>query len=173
MANRKKDLTLFMVAALTGALALAMLLSLIPQERRDQLAEIWQEDRQWHTRPARVVSLDCLREEQDGRTPCREDGRFSITYEYRYGDKTYQDSRIAPEYIIERLSPEQRRQMLERFRQAMLHSRPFTIHLNQADPSDAYIYPPEPAWGPTLSLAGGLMLLLTSMFTAIVAVRRL
>ncbi|MDX1587673.1 MAG: DUF3592 domain-containing protein [Oleiphilaceae bacterium] len=174
MASRqKKDLTLFMVAAITGVLGLAMLLSLTPETRRDRLVESWQEDRQWHTRPARVVELDCLREEKNGRNPCREDGRFEITYEYRYGDKTYQDSRIAPDYIINSLTPEERRQMLERFRHAMLHSRPFTIHLNQSDPTDAYIYPPEPVWGPAISLVGGILLSLASLVTGIVAVRRL
>lgn len=168
----KKDFRLFIAAALTGALGLAMLLSLIPQQQRDQLVEVWQEDRQWHTRPARVVALDCLREQRDGANRCREDGRFEISYEYRYGDREFQGSRIAPDYILDRISPREHEQMRERFRHAKLHSRPFTIHLNQADPADAYIYPPEPVWGPTISLIGGGLLILVSLVTLVLAIRR-
>ncbi|TVP61446.1 MAG: DUF3592 domain-containing protein [Halomonadaceae bacterium] len=170
--KKKKDIRLFVVAALTGAIGLAMLLSLVPQEKRDQLVEVWEEDRRWHTRPARVVELDCLREERDGASPCREDGRFEILYEYRYGDREFQGSRIAPDYILNRIEPREHEQMLERFRHAKLHSRPFTIHLNQANPEDAYIYPPEPVWGPTISLWGGGVLMLVSLVTLVLAMRR-
>gem|GEM_PF-6760850 len=168
----KSGVRLLIAAGIAGVVGLAMLLSLLPEERREEMVRSWEEDRQWHTRPARVVEIDCTREAVNDRNPCTDDGRFEIRYQYRYGDRDFEGTRIAPESMLRRFDPEVHEQLRERYAHAKLHSRPFTIHLNQDDPEDAYIFPPEKVWGPTFSLIGGIILLLVSAVTLRMGVRR-
>ena len=144
--------------ALIGAVAALVLglglLAPLTLEGRFVALSGWVFGPEWTERPARIIELDCMREDGD----CVEDGRFTLRYRYQFEGESYESERIAPEWLLEGFEPNWHRARQEEFSHAMLHSRPVPAHVNTANPEQATLF--RPAGLPAMAVAAGVGVLL-------------